>query len=434
MSEAASTTCTTPRLSPWARRGLIFVLFLLFAFNFMDRQMISALLEPMKRDLGFTDGQMGAIQSGFLICIALMAAPASVLVDRWSRRKSVACMAVLWSCLSMCTGVFARFPFILGVRALAGCAQAGFKPAGVAWLSTVLPTEERARAVGIFNMALPIGAAMGTVGAGAIAQATGDWRMAFLLLPAPGILLGLLCLKLPDYKTIAHTGSSAGVKSVLKDWLALLKNKTFLFGSLASVAFTFGGFAILGWTPAYYTRTYGLTETAAGALVGSFLLLGALGSFLGGTFSDWWQKRNPRGRAWASFVLALLMVLARVGYLLALKVGVPLEIAVVLGALDVLIGTSWVPSNDTLLQDPVPARLRASAFGLAYLIIYLLGASWGPTVVGLISDMRGGGVDGVWFGFMATMPVVAFCPFFQFLITRTYIADTSSVCDAVDVE
>lgn len=407
------------------RTRLILVLFCLMAFSFMDRQMIPALLEPMKRDLAFSDAQMGLIQSVFMVCIALFAAPVSLLVDRWSRRKCTGIMAILWSAMAVLTGVFSNFTLLLGARGLSGCAQSAYKPAAIAWIATMMPAECRSRYVGILNMALPLGAALGTMGAGILAQVTGDWRLAFYFMPLPGIALGMCCFFLPDYHT-ARSGEATS-RSPLQDWIYLLRKKTFVFASLASAAFTFGGFALLGWTPALYSRQYGLSEAEAGILIGVFLVVSALGSIGGGWLSDWFHKKSPRGRAVASLVAACGMFAMRGTYLVALYYQVPLPVAITLGILDCIIGYSWIPTNDVLLQDPVPPYLRASAFGLAYLLIYLLGAAWGPSIVGLISDSYGGGVDGVLHGFMLTMPVVCLCPVFQAIIVKTYIKDIADV-------
>lgn len=146
------------------RTRLILVLFCLMAFSFMDRQMISALLEPMKRDLAFSDAQMGLIQSVFMVCIALFAAPVSLLVDRWSRRKCTGIMAILWSAMAVLTGVFSNFTLLLGARGLSGCAQSAYKPAAIAWIATMMPAECRSRYVGILNMALPLGPPWGPWG------------------------------------------------------------------------------------------------------------------------------------------------------------------------------------------------------------------------------------------------------------------------------
>ena len=104
-----------------------------------------------------------------------------------------------------------------------------------------MPAECRSRYVGILNMALPLGAALGTMGAGILAQVTGDWRLAFYFMPLPGIALGMCCFFLPDYHT-ARSGEATS-RSPLQDWIYLLRKKTFVFASLASAAFTFGGFA-----------------------------------------------------------------------------------------------------------------------------------------------------------------------------------------------
>ena len=133
----------------------------------------------------------------------------------------MALMAIAWSLFTFLTAIARGFVILSFVRFFVGVGEAGYKAGGVGWLSLAFPKSARARAVGVLDMALPLGAALGTVGGGVIAQATGDWRTPFYYFARPGILLGTASFFLPDYKTIkaedepAFSGSSCASGSIL---------------------------------------------------------------------------------------------------------------------------------------------------------------------------------------------------------------------------
>lgn len=178
-------------VSPWQARNVLTVCFLLYMINCMDRQVLSAVLEPMKLDLGLTDTQVGLIQTLFLLSIALLAFPVSYLVDRWSRRKAIGIMAVVWSVFTFMTGLGKSFWGVIIPRSLVGAGEAGFSAGGTAMIAAVYPREARAKAMGIFNAAIPLGAGLGVMLGGYISVHFGGWRSPFFVFAIPGLIFGL---------------------------------------------------------------------------------------------------------------------------------------------------------------------------------------------------------------------------------------------------
>jgi MFS family permease len=155
---------------------ILIILTLLYMMAYMDRSVMTVVVEQLKADIGLTDGQIGFLQTTFMVGVGLMMMPCGVLVDRWSRRKAIGLMAIIWSIATFLTGLVSKFSGLVGARFLTSSGEAGFAPGSVAWLSLTFPKESRAKVLGIFNLGIPLGGALGVVLGGLIAAKTGSWR------------------------------------------------------------------------------------------------------------------------------------------------------------------------------------------------------------------------------------------------------------------
>ena len=180
--------------------SILIVLSLLWMINFMDRQVMSAVLEPMRIDLGLSDTQAGALHTIFLLSISFFSLPIAFLIDRWSRRKAVAIMAVIWSVFTFVTGLGRSFAGVFAPRIIVGVGEAGFSAGGTAMITAAYPPESRARAMGIFNIFVPLGAALGYILGGYLSTHYGGWRTPFYIFAVPGVILGIASFFLKDYK------------------------------------------------------------------------------------------------------------------------------------------------------------------------------------------------------------------------------------------
>ena len=171
---------------------ILIILTLLYMMAYMDRSVMTVVVEQLKADLGMTDGQIGFLQSTFMVGVGLMMIPCGVVVDRWSRRKAIGLMAIIWSIATFLTGLVSKFTALVSARFLTSSGEAGFAPGSVAWLSLTFPKTSRAKVLGIFNLGIPLGGALGVVLGGLIATKTGSWRTPFYVFAAPGIILGIV--------------------------------------------------------------------------------------------------------------------------------------------------------------------------------------------------------------------------------------------------
>lgn len=370
---------------------VLLVCTLLFMINYMDRQVLSVVMEPMKLDLGLTDSQAGAIQTVFLMSMAVITIPAAYLVDRWSRRKTIGLMAVWWSIFTFVTGLGRSFWGVLLPRTMVGVGETGFSAGGIAWISSSYPIEKRGRVMGIFYLAIPLGSALGVILGGYISVHFGGWRTPFLWFALPGVILGVTAFFLKDYKTVQEVDDTGRRLGFVRSAGALFRipSLVYLYFGVSLVNLT--TFSILTWLPAYLMRARGIAEDKAGLSVGIIALMALVGAPLGGYLGDVWMRRNPRGRMYlpataalvATFVLvpALFLKIQGLGYLLALIWGVSAVLV--------------LPPLASASQDVVSPGLKGTSIGVYNLFVFLLGGGWAPWLVGKISDLLGGGAQGL---------------------------------------
>ena len=268
---------------------------LLYMVNYMDRQVFAVVLEPMKLELGLTDVQAGIINTVFLLSIALFSVPAAFVIDRWSRRKALSIMAVLWSVFTFVTGMGKSFIGVLLPRTVVGVGEAGFSAGGTAMISAAYSKESRSKALGVFNAFITLGAALGMIVGGKIATAYG-WRTPFYVFAVPGVIIGIVALFLRDYKTVKEVDDSGKQASFISLASRLVKIPTLKWLYIGFAMQNVLAFSYLSWTPAFLMRSKGVTAADAGMTVGIISLMAIIGAPLGGFLADAWQKKNSRGR------------------------------------------------------------------------------------------------------------------------------------------
>jgi MFS family permease len=392
--------------------------------NYMDRQVFAVVLQPMKTELGLTDTQCGLAQTIFILGMALFSFPVAYLVDRWSRSKTIGIMALLWSIFTFLTGTARNFTTMIIPRSLVGLGESGFTAGGVAMISAAYTPEKRARMLGVFNIGMPLGAAIGMMLGGAISAHIG-WRWAFYLFAFPGAVLGILALFMRDYKTPTGTGIPGATENFGKAIASLFRIRSLCLYYIGYGILCFMTVSVLVWAPALMMRLMNISEAAAGMIAGGWGLMAIIGAPLGGWLADLWQKKNGKGRlylpALASVLTAILLIV-----MVLLRFGpVGIAIGFIYGILSV-IGS---PALNAVSQDVVPAAHKGLSMGMAVFAAYMFGGAWGPSVVGVISDALGGGADGLLMA-MLFLSIAGFAAGIIFwLAARTYKADMEKVAD-----
>jgi len=367
---------------------VFWLLFLLYMFDYMDRMVIVSLFPFLKEDMGMTDAQCGLLVSAVYWSILAFSFPVSILVDRWSRTRSISIMAALWSLATLACAFTRTFPQLFAARTAIGVGEAGYAPGGTAMLSARFPREQRARILGLWNASIPLGSALGIGIGGLVAHHLG-WRHAFGLVALPGMILAVWFYFVKDYETIRLTRKEPSGREVRMRFREIARqfthNRTLLCNNLAFALNVFVTTALLTWLPTYFHRFGHLDMDKASVKAGSVMLLAIVGAPLGGFLADAWMKRRKEGRllfpAASSVLTGLLLLVAfsflhgKAQYLLLLLVGVT--------------AVGFVPSGVAVTQDVVHPGLRAVSLSVSIVIQHLLGSSLAPVVVGRLSDLHG---------------------------------------------
>ncbi len=384
------------------------LLWLLYFFDYIDRMVVVSLFPFLKADWGLTDAQCGAMVSAVYWAIILFSFPISILIDRWSRKKSIGIMAVLWSMATVACAFTRNFGQLFAARAAIGIGEAGYAPGGTAMISALYPEKRRAFMVGIWNASIPLGMAAGIVIGGLIASRWG-WRHAFGIVALPGLIIALLFLFVRDYKTVGlektvdrslrgpelrgHLAARCPLNSLNSKKMTKM-DIVRTFAATPSLILTYFGFAGMMFTsismstflPTYFERVQGFPLQKATLLASGIMLTSIIGSPLGGWIADTWMKKRIQARLLLPSVSALLTaVLFLTGFYLPTGGMVQYGIFLLAGIASI----AWASSAIAVTQDVVHPGLRAVSYALCVITQNLLGSALGPIVTGAFSDRYG---------------------------------------------
>ncbi|MGC3996972.1 MAG: MFS transporter [Anaeromyxobacter sp.] len=367
-----------------AGRALV-VLTLVNLFNYLDRFVVSALVEPLKRsELRLSDTQAGLLMTGFVVVYMLTSPVFGALGDRLRRPRLVALGVLIWSLATALAGFARSFLGLFAARAAVGVGEAAYGTITPGLLADLYPKTLRGRVMAFFFCAIPIGSALGFVIGGLVEHALG-WRAAFFIAGLPGLLLALLCLRLPDPPRGAqdHDEAHAPPPNLLATYLDLLRNRTYLLTVIGYAAYTFaiGGMAF--WMPAFLERERNVPTQQATVLFGAIVVVtGFVGTFAGGWLGDRLLKRSAQAYLWLSGIAALLA--APLAWVVFVAESPSIYLPAVILA-ELLLFASTGPINSEIVNVVKPGE-RATAVALSILTIHLLGDVPSPPMIGWISD------------------------------------------------
>ena len=362
------------------------LLFLLYMFDYIDRMVVTSMFTSIERDWGITHTQSGMLVSAVYWAIVLLTFPVSILVDRWSRTKTIGIMAILWSIATALCALTGNFVQLFMARLLIGVGEAGYAPGGTAMISGLYPIEKRARMMGIWNASIPLGSAIGVLLGGIIAVKIG-WKHAFGIVALPGLIVSLLFMFVKDYKTVDLSFVDLNSKSVKMERKDMIRE----FLSKPSILFTYFGIAsvifvttsMLTWLPTYFEKVRMIPQAKAGQMASTVMLLAIIGAPLGGHLTDLWRKKLTNARliypALSTLLSAITLFIA-----LAFLTGTVQYIALLVFGVLVL---SFISGAAAVTQDVIHPGLRATSYAIAVVVQNLLGASTAPIVMGRIYDL-----------------------------------------------
>lgn len=377
-------TATRRQLSPgW----ILCILTGLNLFNYLDRYVLSAVLTPLQDELHINNGQAGRLVTAFMIGYFVTSPIFGWLGDRFPRKWLIAGGILVWSLGTMLTGFAPTYISMILFRVLVGLGEASYATVSPSLISDSYAPEKRNNAITIFYVAIPVGAALGTIIGGYIAMHWG-WRHAFIWAGAPGLLLALVLLPFAEPRRGQAEGrtSEASQKPTVGDIAKLFSIPDYMLVVLGYTAYTFALGAFGLWGPSFLVKVHGVAVDQAGGFFGAVLVVaGLVGTMLGGFAATAWQKRNPAGYAWTLGLSVLVAVpLAFAAFLVQDRFGSMVFLAAAMFFLFLSTG----PVN-TLILETVPINLRASAMAVSIFMIHLFGDMWSPEIVGRIADASG---------------------------------------------
>ena len=378
---------TDEAASARVRRYVLGVLVVVYTFNFIDRQILSILIESIKADLALSDQQLGFLAGfAFAAFYATMGIPIALWADRGNRRNLISIALALWSGMTALSGLAQNFWQLAIARIGVGVGEAGCSPPAHSLIADYYPPEKRATALGIYALGIPFGIMFGLFIGGWINEAFG-WRKAFFVVGLPGLMLALLVrftLTEPERGMSERRAAGNDRPTVGETFRFLARRRAFVHLSLGGAMAAFVGYGVAAWFPAFLIRTHGMGTSEIGLWFGLAMGIGGgAGMFLGGYTADGLGQRDARWYLWSP---ALAMVLAVPFGAAAYLVDNP-YLAMVLFLPPIFAANFWQATSFAQAQGLVRLRMRAMASAILLFIANIIGLGAGPWAVGFVSDL-----------------------------------------------
>ena len=369
------------------RRYVLILLFVVYIFNFIDRQILVILQESIKADLGLSDTQLGLL-TGF--SFAVFYVTCGIPIARWSdignRRNILSASVAVWSAFTALSALVGNFWHLLLARIGVGIGEAGGTPPAHSLISDYYPPEQRARALSIYSMGIYIGILCGFLFGGWIDEKFG-WRMAFVLVGVPGLLVALivrLTIREPTRGQHDAAGYEAPKGSMLKAIRSMWALKSFRYASLGCASTTFMGYGMMNFMPSFAIRVYEMPVGEVGTWMALIIgITGAAAAFTGGYVADHMGRDNKRWYYYVGGVGALLSAPANL-LVLWWAGDSPLWSALIVSS---FCSSLFLPPVIAMAHELVGAQARALSSAFIYLVLNIIGLGLGPPTVGLVSDL-----------------------------------------------
>lgn len=361
------------------------VLFLLNTLNFYDRQILGALTEPIRKELSLSDTQIGLLSTAFTLIYAAVGMPLGRMADTHSRRRILAIGVAAWSLLTAASGFARSYVTLFITRLGVGIGEASCAPAANSLIGDLFPPAQRARALSIFMLGLPVGLFLCYWLSGKVAHAFG-WRTAFWLAAVPGMVVAAMAWAIQEpARGASEATKNAAAHRPGSPWLVVGRIPTMWWIIASGALHNFNMYAVNAFTVAFLARYHRLSLPEATWITALVLgAVGVLGLLLGGWASDRLSQRWPNGRL---LLTAGAMLIAAPCVFLSLRApaGSVGQFALFMG-LGSLLMFVYYSCVYPAIQDVVEPGLRGTAMALYFFAMYVLGASLGPVVTGALSD------------------------------------------------
>ncbi len=389
-NSAASSSDADTGFSPNYRRYVLVLLTLVYALNFIDRQILVILQESIKADMGLSDTQLGLL-TGFAFAIFYVSV--GIPIARWAdvgNRKNIISLAIaVWSGMTALSGLTQNFFQLLLARIGVGVGEAGGSPPAHSIISDYYPPEKRGTALSFYSTGVYMGILLGFLIGGWINHTFG-WRMAFFVVGLPGFLVALLVRytirepKRGQSDDASSVGGGAPQQTTFKETVSVLLGlRSFRFFALGAGLAAFTSYGIGNFMPSFLIRTYGFNNLEVGTSLALITGIGgAIGTFLGGYLADKFGKYDQRWYLWISGIPALISLPA---VLFALFSGNS-ELTLAGLFIGTMSGAFYLGPTIAMTHTLLSPSMRAMGSAVLFLILNLIGLGLGPLFVGMVSD------------------------------------------------
>ena len=363
------------------------MLFLAYVFNFVDRQILSILLQPIKAELQVSDTAMGFLTGmAFALFYTFAGLPIARWADYGTRRTIIALGIAIWSVMTAASGFARNFVQLALARVGVGVGEATLSPAAHSLISDYFPPERRATALAIYSMGASFGILLGLAAGGWLRETLG-WRAAFLIVGLPGLAVALLTrltVREPPRGHVEGLSAETHGESLGEVLAYLWRLRSFRHLSLAASLYGFAGYGFSIWAPAFLERSHQMSATEVGFWLGPILGLGgALGTYLGGRLGDHLGAKDARWYMRLAAIGACLQLPFALAFLLWPDAGPALAFLIPSTVLSLF----YVAPTYAMTQGLAKLRMRALATAVLLFVLNLVGLGLGPQVVGILSDL-----------------------------------------------
>ena len=369
------------------------VLFVVIMLNFLDRQVISIVAEPIKQEMGLSDKQIGLMTGlSFALFYTTLAIPVALLADKWHRSRIIAIAVGIWSLMTILCGAANNFIQLFLARVGVGIGESASGPASHSLIADYFPPERQASALGVYGAAVPLGAFVALAGGGWIVE-NFDWRTAFFIAGAPGIFVALIVwwsVKEPrGHVSLKEAFKPQPDQQTLKEALTELWSKpTYWHLVMAGILIQFVSYGTAAFYGSLYVRVFGVGYGELGLKLGLMVAIaGMSGAWLGGKVGDRFDKERPGS---SLKVIAATFIVAVPCTFAAVSVD-NINLSICLLGVTTFAATFYYGPNFSLIQTLAGDRTRAMAVAIYLLFAGLIGLGFGPIFVGAVSDFISGG-------------------------------------------
>ena len=374
-------------------RVTLWILLAVYIFNFIDRQIVNILAEPIADELGLNDTQIGLMTGlAFALFYTALGLPIARYADRptTNRPRLIAVALATWSAMTALCGMAQNFIQLLLARIGVGVGEAGCTPPAHSLISDMVPPSKRSSALAFYALGIPIGTLLGMLIGGFLADLVG-WRYAFLIVGLPGVAMALIVVfalrdpRLDSHRiNMAAPGQGPATLSTMQAVKAVMGSRAFVLLLVAGSTAAFLAYGKTTWTTIFFQRTHGMTPGQVGLWFGlANGVAGILGTWLGGYLADRYGAGNRRHVLTAPAIgMAVAAPIAFLAYQAS-----SWQVALALLLIPTMCNSLYYGPTYSAAQGLVPVRARAIAAAVVLFFQNLIGLGLGPLFFGVLSDL-----------------------------------------------